>query len=75
VSDFFKTYSGNHASPPALLDIVNNEPGDLPTFQEEMLPPPEIETSFQISCFFMLFMREDTYFSLVINYLDPPSPI
>ena len=39
VLDFFKSSAGTSASPPVLMDTGNNDPDDLPIFQEEGLPP------------------------------------
>jgi len=36
--DFFKSSPGTIASPPVLLGIGDDDPDDLPTFQEDVPP-------------------------------------
>jgi hypothetical protein len=37
--EFFKSFSGTHASSPELLIIGDDDPADLPTVQEKVPPP------------------------------------
>jgi hypothetical protein len=37
--DFFKSSAGTSVSPPVLMNTGHNDQDDLPTFQEEGLPP------------------------------------
>jgi hypothetical protein len=39
VLDFLKASSGTCVSSPVFLDIVDDDPGDTPTIQEEVPPP------------------------------------
>jgi hypothetical protein len=39
VLDFFRSFSGPHASPPVLLDTGDDDLDDSPTVEEEAPPP------------------------------------